>query len=160
MNTRAKLEEILNKCSSAAYRGNAAFLLAHSQFEPKQLIALLEPSIDDPSLEVRNNSMRVIYYLIRKDPKLNLDLDKVIKALYYPTNTDRNKAIVILRSLPRESFTKQQIISIAPILISCVDQGDHNAGNANQVLQQLSGKDFSRNEISLWKNWYQEFAAN
>lgn len=148
------LKEILVKSNSAEYREAAAYLLAHANLDVQNLINTLEPAIDDPSSLVRNAGMRVIYYAVRADYTLNIPLDKVITALNYPSFTDRNKALVILRSLPTSRFSKEQLKKILPILLEILKKKDaHNYRNAHTVLKNISGQDFPDTEIDKWKEW-------
>jgi hypothetical protein len=147
------LIEILNRSDSAEFRANAAFLLAHLNVSASELEEILEDAINDPSTHVRNNSMRVIYYLVNENPELELDLDKVVQALNYPSNYDRNKAIVILRSIPLDRLTKSQIAMCLPVLLRCIEENDNNASNAHRVLKLFSGEQFSRYELEKWRAW-------
>ncbi|MEQ9166193.1 MAG: hypothetical protein RLO12_08045 [Fulvivirga sp.] len=152
-NTSA-LKEILFYSNSAEYREAAAYLLAHAKLEIQSLVSTLEPTIDDPSSLVRNAGMRVIYYAVRADNELKIPLDKVITALNYPSFTDRNKALVILRSLPKSRFSREQLKKFLPILFEILQKKDaHNYRNAHTVLKNISGKDFSDTDIDKWEEW-------
>lgn len=148
------LKEILVFSNSAEYREAAAYLLAHANLEIQNLVNTLELTIDDPSSLVRNGGMRVIYYAVRADNTLKIPLDKVITALNYPSFTDRNKALVILRSLPSSEFSTEQLKRILPVLLEILQKKDaHNYRNAHSVLKNISGKDFSDAEIDKWEDW-------
>lgn len=149
-----ELIRILNFSDDATFRAAAAFLLAHASIEPQELVDILMPSIHDPESVVRNNSMRVIYYAVRAQSDLNIDLDKVIQAFDFPSFTDRNKVIVILRSLPLDNLTKDQLTRLLPILLEVLDKKDaHNYRSAHTVLKNISGKEFPQTDIAAWREW-------
>ncbi len=149
-----KLVNILNKSDSTDYRASASFLLAHSQIEPEELLNALLPSIKDPESVVRNNSMRVIYYIVRAYPNISFDISEVIDALDYPSFTDRNKALVILRSISLDDLSKEELNKLVPILLEILEKKDaHNYRNAHRVLKNLSKKEYPINDITKWKEW-------
>lgn len=140
-------------------REAAAYLLAHAGITPQQLVATLEPSIDDPSHLVRNAGMRVVYYAVRADSALPIPLDKIITALHYPSFTDRNKALVILRSLPSSRFSRAQLRRFLPVVLEILKKGDaHNFRNAHAVLRNLSGQTFGVEETERWEAWVRSVA--
>ncbi|WP_188606948.1 hypothetical protein [Aquaticitalea lipolytica] len=148
------LKELLVYGDNETYRSNAAFLLVHTNIESQELVQILEPAIDDPSSLVRNNSMRLIYYAVRENNSLDIPIDKVIDVLDFPSFTDRNKALVVLRSLPSSRFSKSQLDRIIPILLEILDKKDaHNYKNAHTVLKNISSNDFEVDDIDSWKNW-------
>jgi len=154
----SKLKELLIYSDDAEYRANAAFLLAHANIKTQDLVNLLEPAIEDPSSLVRNNSMRVIYYAVRENNNLEIPLDKIINVLDYPSFTDRNKALVVLRSLPYDKFSNNQIDRMIPILLEILEKKDgHNYKNAHEVLKNISGKEFADDDIKGWINWSESY---
>lgn len=152
------LIEILNSADSAEFRANAVFLLAHLDDSANELMSILETGINDPNTRVRNNSMRVIYYLVKENPELDLDLDLVVRAINYPSNYDRNKAIVILRSISPDRLTPLQIKKCLPVLLKCIIDNDNNASNAYKVLTKVSGEQFSISDIDKWRTWCDNYS--
>lgn len=151
---RERLITILNTSDSANQRAAASFLLAHSGLSNQDLVNVLLPSIKDPERNVRNNSMRVIYYIARAEPDIDINIDDVLDALDFPSFTDRNKALVILRSLPLQSLSPKQNDRLISILIEILRKKDaHNYKNAHTILQKMSGKDFDSDDIQSWENW-------
>ncbi len=151
---REKLITILNRSSLVNQRAAASFLLAHAFLDPQLLLNILMPSIKDPESVVRNNSMRVIYYLVRANPDLEIDIDEIVHVLDFPSFTDRNKALVVLRSLPLQNVESESLKRMVPILIEIVEKKDaHNFRNALLVLQKISGLEYSYNQILEWKSW-------
>jgi len=154
-NYQQDLIKILNQSGVVQYRANAAFLLAHAKIKPQELVKVLAPAINDPASLVRNNVMRVIYYLVREHQGIEINLDQVIQALNYPSFTDRNKALVILRSLPLyKTLSKARLKRVLPILIEVLEKKDgHNFHNAHKVLKNISGEEFALDDIHKWKEW-------
>ncbi len=149
-----ELIEILNYSNSSEDRASSAFLLAHSGLEPQELLDVLMPTIIDPESIVRNNSMRVIYYIVRAHPKSKINVSKVIEALDFPSFTDRNKALVILRSLPLQNLSESDKKRLYPILLEILRKKDaHNYRNAHSVFKNISSMDYSADEIEKWEAW-------
>ena len=150
------LSDMLNHSDSDKHRANSALLLAHANISAEKLVELLNPSVEDPSSTVRNNSMRVIYYAIRHHNARKISLDTIIKALDYPSFTDRNKALVILRYLPLQNLTKPQLRRLLPILIEILEKKDaHNYRNAFTVIKKISKKEHDVDDLINWKSWVQ-----
>lgn len=151
---RETLIAILGNSDSTNFRANAAFLLAHAGLPSQQLADILMTAVNDPSSHVRNNCLRVIYYIVRNETGIIIDLDRVISVLDFPTFTDRNKALVVLRSLPLDDLTEEQLARIIPILVEVMEKGDaHNYRNAHLVMQKISKKRFAIDDIVNWKSW-------
>ena len=92
------LTTILRDDSDPRYRAAAALLLAYSKDGPA-LIETMVPAFRDSSMQVRNNALRVIYYIAFHHPQLEVPLEPVLAALDYPTTLDRNKVASILKGL-------------------------------------------------------------
>ena len=144
------------------HRAAAAFLLVHSGMSDVQLLDSLYPAIRDPSSLVRNNVLRVIYYIAKKHPEFNYDYKVIVDALSYPSFTDRNKALVVLRSLPISSMDRELQKRMVIILFEILEKKDaHNYRNAHTVLKNLSGMNYSVDDLELWKQWGQnEFSLD
>lgn len=148
------LIQILNTSDSANYRASSAFLLAHSKMSNKNILEALMPSTHDSESTVRNNSMRVIYYIARANPEIKFNVSKIINALDFPSFTDRNKALVILRSIPLDNLKKEDAKRLANILIEVLEKKDaHNFRNAHMVIKKWSQKDYAVDDIESWKKW-------
>lgn len=135
-------------------RGAAAYLLAHLK-DGKEVVDVLSPSINDSSSYVRNNAMRVIAQTSTKVSDANFPVDDVIRALTYPSETDRNKAIYVL-----------EMLTVKPMLAAYVKQhGCHQVmdqyktvqpnlhGEAYHILVNISGKHYPVNDYQAWENW-------
>lgn len=148
------LIKILNTSDSSDQRASAAFLLAHAKMSNEDLLQTLMPSIHDSESAVRNNSMRVIYYIARANPTINFNVSKIINALDFPSFTDRNKALVILRSITLDNLSKEDSKRLADILVEILEKKDaHNYRNAHTVIKKLSQKNYDVNDIDSWKKW-------
>ena len=148
------LAKILMQSDSTSFRAAAAFLLAHADITPNELVTLLSPAVRDPESNVRNASMRVIYYVVRANDNIELDLDLIIEALSFPSFTDRNKALVILRSLPLDNLNALQRVRLAPMLLEILEKKDaHNYRNAHTVIVKMSGLDLSIDDLEGWRSW-------
>ncbi|WP_347922924.1 hypothetical protein [Pontimicrobium sp. SW4] len=149
-----ELINILNTSELADQRASAAFLLAHAEMNNEDLLQTLMPSIRDAESSVRNNSMRVIYYMARAFPDMEFNISKIIDALDFPSFTDRNKALVILRSIPLDNLNKEDSKRLSEILIEILEKKDaHNYKNAYTVIKKWSQKDYDENDIESWKKW-------
>lgn len=154
---RELLVRIVHQANSADLRAAASFLLAHAGMSSEDLIKVLMPATQDPESEVRNNSMRVIYYIVRANPKIRIDVSQIVKVLNFPSFTDRNKALVVLRSLEKSRFDKAHLKNMLPVLLEILIKGDaHNYRNALQVLKNISGANFGAQDIALWEKWIHE----
>lgn len=158
---RELLVEILDHSNSENQRASASFLLAHSGLSPEHLLNILLSSVSDSASIVRNNSMRVIYYIVRANPDLHFDLKLITKALDYPSFTDRNKALVILRSLPETRLDPLSIKEAIPVLIEILTKKDaHNYRNAHTVLKKMSGEEYEIHDLEKWNEWALRYLTN
>lgn len=153
---KGALIEILNHSKDSKHRASAAFLLAHAKLSNEELLDTLLPSIKDPSSNVRNASLRVIYYISRAHPALITNLSPVLDVIDFPSFTDRNKALVILRSVTLDELSKVERNRLIPILLEIMEKKDaHNYRNAHLVLKKLSGQTFNMDDIQSWRSWAQ-----
>lgn len=75
-----------------------------------------------------------------------------------PSFTDRNKALVILRSLPLDNLTDNHCNRMIPILLEILEKKDaHNHRNAHLILQKLSKKEYGLDDLENWKEWANSF---
>lgn len=153
-----KLTAILHTSDTPEQRASAAFLLAHAELTNEDLLEVLMPGIRDPESTVRNNSMRVIYYIVRAFPDTPLNTAEIIDALDFPSFTDRNKALVILRSIPLDHLKQEDAKQLAQILMEILEKKDaHNYKNAHTVLKKLSGQAYGVDDLQSWKGWMNAF---
>ncbi len=151
------LARILNRSDSASFRAASTYLLAHADTSPQTLVEILSPAVRDPDSRVRNGSMRVIYYVVRAYEDIELNMDLIIDAMGYPSFTDRNKALVILRSVQLEDLTKEQRTRLAPMLLEILEKRDaHNYHNAYRVITKMSGLDYAVEDIESWREWVEQ----
>lgn len=153
-----ELIKILHTSDSVQQRASAAFLLAHAKMKNIDLLNTLVPAIKDLDSKVRNNSLRVIYYITRANSTIKINKSEVIKVLDYPSFTDRNKALVILRSIPLDDLTKKDLEKLIHILLEILEKKDaHNYKNAHTVIKKLSKKEYGIDDLEKWKNWAYSF---
>jgi hypothetical protein len=149
-----ELTTILLEANAIKYRAAAAFLLVHAEMPVQELVDLEMAAINDPSSSVRNNCLRVLYYAVRADNQITIDIDKIVEALDYPSFTDRNKALVILRSIPLNNLSTSQLSRLIPILLEILEKKDaHNYRNAHLVIKKISQMEYSADDLSNWHEW-------
>lgn len=134
-------------------RAAAVFLTSHFK-DPKEIIAVLSNSLTDEYEGVRNNVMRVMAETVEKS-HAKIDPLPIIATLDSPVTTDRNKALYVLiavadnpgyHSVIREKGSEK--------LISLLALNQPNNGEmAHILLKKISGKQYSRTDLSAWKNW-------
>src|SRR5262249_10556286 len=88
-------------------RAAAAFVLAYAK-ERKQVIDALLPSINDPKAGVRNNAMRVLVMIQKHADTVVVPLAPVLRAMRFPTTTDRNKAAYLLAGIAKLAPAKDR----------------------------------------------------
>lgn len=147
------LTKILREDKDENKRGAAAYLLAHIK-NREELIYVLTPSIFDSSELVRNNVMRVLGFAINRHIT-HFPIDYAIKALAFPTTTDRNKALLIIAALAKNPHYSKYIIHHAGHQI--LDQLKLTQPNvhtlAYAILKQVSGKHFNDRDYQSWSLW-------
>ncbi len=147
------LYDMAEKASSHGVRGNAIYLLAHSD-DVDRLLPMLGRAIYDPSPYVRNNAMRVMAYIAEVYPERPYPIADLARAMEFPAATDRNKAGYVLSKLIA-SRHKQQIADL--VLLSALRQlrlqQPINHDPAFDLLKGLSGKDFAERDYEAWERW-------
>jgi hypothetical protein len=134
-------------------RAAAVFLTAHFK-DPKEIIAILSNSLRDEDEGVRNNVMRVMAETVEKS-HAKIDPLPIIAALDSPFTTDRNKALYVLiaaadnplyHPVLREK-SSEKLISLLAL------HQPNNSEMAHLLLKKISGKKYTRTDLSAWKNW-------
>jgi hypothetical protein len=144
----------LNKDPDPNRRAAAAFLVGHFK-DPKEIIAVLTPHINDPAESVRNNVMRVIGTTLML-AKLQADpVDPYLEILNSPYGTDRNKALNIILESAGSPKANQAIIDHGgDYLISLLRlKQPNNHEPAYYILKKVSGKNFGEHDIVAWQRW-------
>jgi hypothetical protein len=150
----AALATILREDSRQSARGAAAFLLAHLA-SGDRVVELMVPAIDDASMLVRNNAMRVLAVMAQNHPNVAIPLDPVLGALHYPTTTDRNKASAILEGMARRPEHHAAIKARAgAVLVDMLAlRQPNNRDFAYLILKHISGRDLGEHAIAAWRAW-------
>jgi hypothetical protein len=151
---KAQLIAILRQDKDPQKRAAAAFLLAHIK-NGEELISILVPAMNDSSGDVRNNVMRVLGMTISKMKNPNFPIEKIVAALNFPLEVDRNKSLYMVASLvvqPRYAKYIQQHAS-KEIMDNLKMLQPNLHDTAYQVLMIMSGKKFGERDYAAWENW-------
>ena len=158
---KEKLITILKTDSDEERRKTAAFLLAHIK-NGQEVINILTPFVNDPSSAVRNNVMRVLGETIWIVNPAHFDIDPIIKALDFPTETDRNKALCIISFLANQPKHARYIAQHAgvPLMASLKMTQPNLHDNAYNILRQISKKSYDERDYASWEAWFAQQASN
>ncbi len=151
---KKQLIEILRSDMDENKRANAAFLLSHIK-NGQELVKILIPSIYDSSANVRNNVMRVLGATLEKVVVTDFPIDKIIIALDFPQETDRNKALYIAESLASQpKYAKYIAEHAGKQLLDELKMLQPNLhGGAYMVLKKISGKEYGERDYKAWQDW-------
>lgn len=138
---QAALEEIFLDDADANKRASAAFLLAYIE-DGQRLADILSKRLYDGDAEVRNNVMRVMGYILKDHPCIELPVEEIAVALSFPTVLDRNKAVCFLYLLSQNPQLLAQyrtlLIEQIPLLVKMQQQKQPNInGPAAGILKIL-----------------------
>lgn len=141
-------------------RGAAVFLIGHIK-NPNTVIKILLPEINNESMLVRNNSMRVIGETIERNKLSKINAEPFIKQLDSPYLTDRNKALYVLSGLMEQDKAKKQLLSTGKerlIKVLHLTQ-PNNHDYAYKILKSISGKDYGDRNYKGWETWAKESSS-
>ncbi len=148
------LVQLLRESKNAEQRAAAAFLLAHTT-DAVALVLILEPSIADASSIVRNNVMRVLMEIANRQKEVAINIAPIIKALDYPNDTDRNKALYTLLGLTDRPENKAAIRHQAGEtllkILRLTQPNNHEP--AYEILKKISGENFGDRDYVKWEAW-------
>lgn len=149
------LYNIVARDSSAVSRGNAVFLLGHST-DANRLLPALGRAIYDPSAYVRNNAMRVMSHIAERQPELAYPIEDLVRAMDFPTATDRNKAAYTLTKLIKSKRHREQIAASAlPHALRALRlEQPINHEPALELLRDISGENIGARDYAAWDRWY------
>jgi hypothetical protein len=154
-----KLRRALRRDRDPATRAAAAFLLAYGD-NREQVIDALIPSIDDPSMLVRNNTLRVLGMAQNGADSPLLPIDPLLRALRFPLTTDRNKVAYALADLGEKDparFRRQILDEVADVLLEMAGMSQpNNRDPALMILRALAGEDHEAADIDAWRGWIEE----
>ena len=146
--------ETLKSDPSIDRRAAAIFLLAHLT-NPREIISILTPYINDKSTTVRNNAMRVLAETLRGSQSVDFDAMPLLSLLDSPYETDRNKSLWMLYAIADSKVAKPLIVKHGGDklidLLKLKQPNNHEI--AYMVLKKISGKDYGERNIAGWKKW-------
>ena len=148
--------EVLHRDADPERRAAAAFLLGYTT-DPQPAADALVGALADPAPGVRNNVMRVLIMLARREPPVAIPVAPVIAALHYPATTDRNKAAYVLHGLAGRPEHRDVIVRDAgPVLLAMLELAQpNNREPAHEVLQRLSGEAWPADDVAAWRAWWE-----
>lgn len=151
---KERLIEILRNDRDDQHRGMAAFLLAHIE-DGNELVRVLLPSVRDPSNFVRNNVMRVLIFVAKDHPEIDVPIQPILKAIDYPDVSDRNKSLYVLDGLADRKGSREILIREAgPKLLRILRLTQpNNHDPAYSILKKISGKDLGDRDYPAWEVW-------
>ncbi len=154
LKNKEQIIDVLRNDQDKNKRAAAAFLLAHIK-DGKELVKILIPSMYDSSSYVRNNVMRVLGATLERVKVSDFPVDKVIVALDFPSETDRNKALYILLSLSNQpKYAKYIRTHAATLLINHLKMFQPNLHDGSyEVLTKISGKKYGERDYKAWQDW-------
>ncbi len=150
---------ILRQDKDPQRRASAAYLLAHLK-EGGEVINALSPSIFDIDGNVRNNVMRVLGAIAANEPDKHdqFSIEKIVTALDFPIETDRNKALYIMESLvenPKHADYVRKHAAFMLIDHLKLAQPNLHVPSFN-ILKKISKKNFSRHHYKQWTRWAEQ----
>lgn len=144
----------IQKDENPERRAAAAFLIGHLP-NPKEIIQLLLPHVNDADGDVRNNVIRVIAVTMAQAHITHINTLPFLELLDSPQVTDRNKSLYVLQAAA-ESKKESQIIleKGADKLLALLQlHQPNNHGPAYEILKKISGRSFGEYDIDAWRSW-------
>jgi hypothetical protein len=101
--------------------------------------------------------MRVLITAIDAVNPPNFDIDSVIKALDFPNETDRNKAVCMITTLSNQSKHADYIVQHASVpLMALLKMKQPNLHeNAYFALCQISKESYGARDYAAWEAWFE-----
>jgi len=154
---RKLILQTLNQDKDPERRAAAAFLIGHFQ-NPKDILSLLMPHVNDSNDHVRNNVMRVIFATMEKAKISKIDTKPFLHLLDSPYSTDRNKALAVLLRAAEDPQTQQSLRHNGrdKLLALLALKQPNNHHTAYLILKKISGKNFDEHNIAAWGKWLSE----
>lgn len=154
---KSKIIMTLNQDKNPERRAAAAFLLGHLK-DPKKIIDLLIPHINDENDLVRNNVMRVLAATITKANITDINVIPFIQQLDSPYVTDRNKALYVLAAIANSDTAKREIIKHGreKLLQVLRLKQPNNHEIAYLILKIISNQSYADDDIKKWEKWSKE----
>lgn len=154
---KTKILKVLSNDPAPERRASAAFLVGHFK-NPEEIISILSERINDQSLSVRNNVIRVMSETIEKAQINHINVEPFLNLLNSPYGTDRNKALSLLANTPLDKKSRLLIIHKGQkdLLALLHLKQPNNHDWAYVVLKKISGENYDEYDISAWERWFSE----
>lgn len=151
---KALILDTINQDANPERRAAAAFLIGHFS-NPKEIISLLLPHVNDKNASVRNNVMRVIGATMDKAKISQIDVRPFLNLLNSPYGTDRNKASWVLFTASGTALSRSLIIQNGKdnLLAMLRLKQPNNHEPAYYILKKISGKAYGKYDIDAWDKW-------
>lgn len=155
LNQRELILDTLNKDMNPERRATAAFLVGHFT-DPKEILSILLPHVNDNYAVVRNNVMRVISATMSKAHISDINVEPFLDLLNSPYGTDRNKALGTLFEATASKSAKEIIIQKGKenLLALLRLKQPNNHEYAYLILRKISGKNYDEYDIKKWEDWF------
>lgn len=155
------LIQILREDKEIEHRAHAPYLLAHLS-DAQEVVNVLLPAIRDRHSGVRNSALRVLAFIATGRKDVDIPLDPILKAVNYPTTTDRNKSLYALSGLATNPNNKKAITERAgPLLLKLLRLSQpNNHDPAYSILKTISGKEFGERDYKAWDDWLKSQLKN
>lgn len=136
-------------------RAAAVFLIGHFR-DPHEIVRVLLPYINDTSVAVRNNTIRVLSETVRRANIMTVDVHPFLALLDSPYGTDRNKSLDMLLALSVSKSARRVLLEEGrtPLLAMLALKQPNNHDVAYLILKQISGKTFAENDSKAWEHWF------
>ena len=128
----------LSHSTNLQRRRAAVFALGYLK-HAQEIADILEEYLSDPSTLIRHDCLRVYGELLQKAPEVNVHIEKILPSLFSVYEAERNKTLVVLSSLVKQSRYKDMIDSNAKqqlLLLKDLKQ-PNNHDLACQILEEL-----------------------
>lgn len=152
---RALILDVLKNDPDPTRRASAAYLVGHFR-DPRDIVNVLMPYVNDKDDGVRNNVIRVLSLTTQKANITDLNPAPFIELLNSPFGTDRNKSLFLLSILAQSDVTKRYLIqhAKAPLLSILRLQQSNQHDFAYEILKQISHQDFGPHDEVRWSAWF------
>jgi hypothetical protein len=148
------IERTLFKDNILERRRAAIFLLGYYQ-DPKKINQLLIDLLDDPSLYIRHDVLRVYGELYAKSPNLDVPVEKIIHSIYSCDTAERNKGLILLNELSKNKKYQHILIKKAgkQLIVLLKLKQPNNHLFAYSILKNITHQNYSETDFLKWKKW-------
>jgi hypothetical protein len=149
-----ELIAVLRQDKRELNRAAAAYLLAHLQ-SADEVVDAVAPSMRDSSSMVRNSVMRVLGGTAMNASVKKFPVEDAIRALSYPAETDRNKALYMLDSITRNpAYALEVKTKGCKAIMTQFRMAQPNLHDeAYNVLLHISHEHYKAADYAAWDQW-------